>query len=249
MNNMNLHLRNIITGLRRFIAWAEPKLQDKWKYITIALALFVLFIGLRIYFAPSSVVVNLLDSYEFTGESVEISGHITANCRCSLQASINGEYIALDADGAFSTVLDVPADEDTGNFTIITTVTGKGSMTDSIIQEFEGSYNRKKTHLRMVDVPKEWGEKEIHFQIEVMPDSEVNISDAPYPIEWSEIEGNQDDLLRNATVKADFDTAYDNDRDNLQMNQNMFLLRTLSMMLGELRRKKRREKRKICCVR
>ena len=133
MDNMNPH-SHAPTGLRKLIVWTTPRLQDKWKYIAIALALFVIFNVQRIYFAPSHVVVDILDTYEFTGESVKISGDITANCRCSLQASINGEPITLDANGAFSTVLDV-SEDDEGNFTITTTVAGKGVSNDSISQE------------------------------------------------------------------------------------------------------------------
>jgi hypothetical protein len=161
-----------IPGVAIWYVWKKPKLRAKlkeylhntsvvlrrhWKIVTPVAAILLLIIIVRSYSAPRAAAIKLGEKYEFTGNSVEISGKVTASCPCSLELSVNGKPVQIEGD-AFKTAIDVPAGTDTGKVEIAAKVTGGMFNPKSLETKAESIFQRKNVPIEVTNTVLETGD-------------------------------------------------------------------------------------------
>lgn len=197
--------KKLAPKLERLLQWAKIQSRLRWKWIAGAFVLLIIFAAVRGYYAPSMAAVALQDTYSFTGDNAEVTGRITTDCRCTFTATFNGEPLQLDAQGAFTKAVAVPAEQNESDFTIALAITGEGINKTTINQTATGKLKREQAILEAVEQPQEWEQQQIALRFNVLPDTQLELNGEPTAAEWAQ---NGSGALRTVTIKAPFDLAY-----------------------------------------
>ena len=151
-----------------------PYLRKHWKAITPVAAVFVLLIGVRSAFAPEAAAIETSDTYEFVGDSLGVTGKVTADCRCKIQVFVNDIEVALTDDHAFEAFIPMAKDSNTGKVTIIAKATG-GFMSKSTMEsKVEATYKRKTASIEILNSPLENGDKKYQLILKGIPNAMVS---------------------------------------------------------------------------
>lgn len=212
-----------IPGIGIWYLYKKPELRAKvkrwtlsmfafskrnWKIVTPLAAVFVLVVAVRGYNAPRSVAMELNDKYEFTGNSVEITGKASASCPCKLEVSVNGKPVQMNGD-SFKVALDAPDGTDTGTVEVIATVTG-GRFNPKVIQsKAESVFQRKSASIDVTNTVLETGNAKFELQLSGLPGATVTVKGK----EEQSVTLNENG---SGSILMAFDTAY-----NAQINKYM----------------------------
>lgn len=162
------------TKLKRWTHKAFVISKRHWKIVTPIAGVFILFVAVRGYNAPRSAVMELSEKYEFTGETVEITGKAAVSCPCKLELSVNGKPVKLDGD-TFKVALDAPSGTDTGKIEVVATVTG-GRFNPKVIEtRAESSYQRKSATINVTNTVLETGNTKFELQLSGLPGATVTV--------------------------------------------------------------------------
>lgn len=178
-----------IPGVAIWYIYKKPELRAKlkrwmrsmfafskrnWKIVTPVVAVLVLIVAVRGYNAPRSAAMELSEKYEFTGESVEVTGKVTASCPCKLELSVNGKPVQMQGD-TFKVVLDAPTGTDTGKIEVVATVTG-GRFNPKVIEtRAESVYQRKGAAIKVTNSVLETGNTKFEVQLKGLPGAAVTV--------------------------------------------------------------------------
>ncbi len=212
-----------IPGIGIWYLYKKPELRAKvkrwtlttfafskrnWKIVTPLAAVFVLVVTVRGYNAPRSAAMELNDKYEFTGDSIEITGKAAASCPCKLEVSVNGKPVQMDGD-SFKVALDAPDGTDTGTIEVIATVTG-GRFNPKVIQsKAESVFQRKSASIDVTNTVLETGNAKFELQLSGLPGATVTVKGK----EEQSVTLNENG---SGSILMAFDTAY-----NAQTNKYM----------------------------
>lgn len=178
-----------IPGVAIWYIYKKPELRAKlkrwtlstyafskrhWKIVTPLAAVFVLIVAVRGYNAPRSAAMELSDKYEFTGNSVEVTGKATARCPCKLELFVNGKPVKIDGD-SFKVSLDAPSGTDTGKIEVTAIVTG-GRFNPKVIEtKAESVFQRKSASIDVTNTILETGNAKFELQLSGLPGATVTV--------------------------------------------------------------------------
>src|SRR3989344_2091928 len=160
--------------LKRWTHSAFSFSKRNWKIVTPIVAVLMLIVAVRGYNAPRTAAIELSDKYEFTGDTVEVTGKAAVSCPCKLELSVNGKPVQLDGD-TFKVALDAPSGTDTGKIEVIATVTG-GKFNPKVIEtKAESVFQRKNASIDVINTVLETGNAKFELQLSGLPGATVTV--------------------------------------------------------------------------
>lgn len=166
-------------GGNRFWQFLLPFIMKYKLQIGVAVVLLLVARGAYGMFTASSPVITLNDKYDFSGSSVNITGQVKADCRCTVQATLNDKPLALQDDGTFTFSLPVDAAENTGKIQV--KAEAKPLHISSTIKDAtaDSTYNRQPTVIDVVDAPQDWGSAKLTLALKGQPNASVTVKESP----------------------------------------------------------------------
>ncbi len=158
----------------RFLRKVFAMLRRQWKIVTPVVAVFLLIAAVRSYSAPRAAAIELSDKYEFTGNSVEITGKASAHCSCSLELSVNGNPVQIEGD-AFKTTIDVPGGTDTGKVEVAAKVIGGRFNAKTLETTVESVYQRKGVPIDVTNIVLQTADTKYLLTLHGLPSSVVTV--------------------------------------------------------------------------
>ncbi len=160
--------------LKRWTQRAFAFSKRNWKIVTPVVAVLVLIVAVRGYNAPRSAAIELSEKYEYTGNSVEVTGKATVSCPCKLELSVNGKPVQLDGDN-FKVALDAPSGTDTGKIEVVAVVTG-GSFNPKVLEtRAESVFQRKSASIDVTNSVLETGNPKYELQLKGLPGATITV--------------------------------------------------------------------------
>ncbi len=160
--------------LKRWLLGIFAFSKRHWKIVVPIAAVFILIVAVRGYNAPRSAAMELSEKYEFTGNSVEITGKAATSCPCKLELSVNGKPVQMDGD-TFKVALDAPSGTDTGKIEIVATVTG-GRFNPKVVEtRAESVFQRKSATINVTNSVLETGNSKFELQLNGLPGTTVTV--------------------------------------------------------------------------
>ena len=183
--------------------WQLLLLFVKKHRLPIAGAALLLLVASGVYrmFTASSPVISLNESYDFSGEVVSIAGQVRADCRCSVEATLNDLPLALEADGSFTYNLTVGTTDDTGSIRVSAQSKPLYFSSNTMTTTAESSYSRKPTFIDVSNIPQEWGNSKVTLTLLGQPDAAISVAEVPGAQTRLDGQGN-------GTVTVRFNLAY-----------------------------------------
>lgn len=163
----------------RFWQFLLPLIVKYKMQIGIAIVLLLVAKGAYGMFTASSPVITLNDKYDFSGSSVNVTGQVKADCRCTVQATLNDKPLSLQEDGTFTFSLPIDAAENTGKIQVkaeakplYISSTTKDATADS-------AYSRQPSAIDVVDVPQDWGSAKLTLALHGQPNASITVKESP----------------------------------------------------------------------
>lgn len=180
-----------VVGGFGWLLYKRPKLRAKlqetsknvgkflWPYklyIGGVVALLLVVGGVYAMNAATAPIIVLKDVYDFSGNTVTVTGQATTNCRCTIEATLNGQALTLQSDGGFSLNLPVAATEDAGKIEV--KAIAKSSFTAKASTR-TSTYKRQHTAIDVVNAPTDWNAAKLTLALHGTPNAIVTIKDSP----------------------------------------------------------------------
>lgn len=166
-------------GSNRFWQFLLPIIVKYKVQIGIAAVLLLVARGAYGMFTASSPVITLNDKYDFSGSSVNVTGQVKADCRCTVQATLNDKPLSLQEDGTFTFSLPIDVAENTGKIQV--KAEAKPLRISSTVKEAtaDSTYNRQPTNIDVVDAPQDWGSAKLTLVLHGQPNASVTVKESP----------------------------------------------------------------------
>lgn len=170
-------------------------------YIGIAVLFLLIVYGVDTMFAATTPIISIKDGHEFSGNTVNVTGQATVDCRCEIEATLNGKSLALQADGEFDVSIPVVATDDTVKIEL--KITAKPLHIFSTVKNTTATrtYNRQPMTIEVVDAPADWNAAKLTLTLRGSPNATVTVAEAPSI--KSTLDANGD-----GSVRVPFSTAY-----------------------------------------
>lgn len=181
-------------------AYLMPRFRKHWKIITPAIGALILLMGIHSAFAPEAAAIGASEKYEFTGDSLEVTGTVKADCRCDVQVWVNDTEVSVADDRTFKTSIPMAEDANAGKVTIVAKATGGLMSKKTLESTFEATYQRKAATVEVVNSPLENGEKKYQLTLKGIPNATVAPKDGGT--------NGTLDAQGNGTITVDFNNAY-----------------------------------------
>lgn len=175
-------------------------LRRHWKIVTPIVAVFLLVVVVRSYSAPRAAAIELSDKYEFTGNTVEVTGKATVHCPCSLELSVNGKLVQIEGD-TFKTTIDVPDDTDSGKVEVMAKVTGSRFNAKTLETTVESTFQRRSVPIEATNTVLETNDGTYELHLRGMPGATVTVKGSDEKTLTLDENGS-------GSIVMDFNTAY-----------------------------------------
>jgi len=149
-------------------------INHKKTVAVIAIVLFVTASVFRMYVSAAPVIV-LKDSYDFIGDEVAVNGQVKADCRCSIQATLNDKPIELLPDGTFNFALTVPPEQNGGS--IIVKAEAKPLHLSLKVQNSVATttFSRKEALIEVSGAPSESSNAKVQLSLHGLPNASITV--------------------------------------------------------------------------
>ena len=196
---------------KRFVVLLLSLIKRHKLPISALTAILLIAIGVYGMFIASSPTIALSETYEFSGDVVSITGRVHADCRCSIEATLNDLSLPLEEDGSFAFNLTVDTADDTGTIRVSAQARPLYLSSTTMTATAESSFSRKPTLIEVVNAPQDWGRSKIELTVQGQSNATVSIAEVP------NLQITLDDKGE-GTIEAPFNLAYNLETNTFTLN-------------------------------